>query len=109
VVAAGFVEDLRAAYADAACAVVPLLRGGGTPLKLLEALCYGVPVVATPAATAGLELVPDLEYLEGDGAEGFATAVLRALDGDASKVVAAGRRAVTERYSVEALTRLLAP
>jgi glycosyltransferase involved in cell wall biosynthesis len=109
VIAEGFVEDLRAAYAEAACAVVPLLRGGGTPLKLLEALCYGLPVVATPAASAGLELAPDLEYLEGDGAEGFATAVLRALDGDASKVVAAGRRAVTERYSVETLTRLLAP
>ena len=52
--ALGFVEDLPAAYARARCAVVPLLQGGGTPLKLIEALAYGLPVVATPRAAAGL-------------------------------------------------------
>ena len=46
----GFVEDLRDAYAGARCAVVPLLQGGGTPLKLIEALAYGLPVIATPRA-----------------------------------------------------------
>ena len=51
--ALGFVADLRDAYARAAVAVVPLLRGGGTPLKFLEALAYGLPVIATPAAAAG--------------------------------------------------------
>ncbi len=44
----------RAAYAGARCAVVPLLQGGGTPLKLIEALAYGLPVIATPRAAAGL-------------------------------------------------------
>jgi glycosyltransferase involved in cell wall biosynthesis len=52
--ALGFVEDLRTAYASACCAVVPLLQGGGTPLKLIEALAYGLPVIATPRAVAGL-------------------------------------------------------
>ena len=36
------------------CAVVPLLQGGGTPLKFVEALAYGLPVLATPRAAAGL-------------------------------------------------------
>ena len=36
------------------CAIVPLLQGGGTPLKFVEALAYGLPVVATPRAAAGL-------------------------------------------------------
>ena len=39
--AAGFVDDLDAEYAAACCAVVPLLEGGGTPFKFLEALAHG--------------------------------------------------------------------
>jgi glycosyltransferase involved in cell wall biosynthesis len=54
--AVGFVEDLRPEYARARCAVVPLLHGGGTPLKLIEALAHGLPVIATPRAAAGLAL-----------------------------------------------------
>ena len=54
--ALGFVEDLAGAYAQARCAVVPLLQGGGSPLKLVEALAYGLPVVATPRAVAGLDV-----------------------------------------------------
>ena len=54
--ALGFVDDLASVYASARCAVVPLLQGGGTPLKLIEALAYGLPVIATPRAVAGLEV-----------------------------------------------------
>ncbi|HVR05069.1 MAG TPA: glycosyltransferase, partial [Solirubrobacteraceae bacterium] len=43
--ALGFVEDMADAYHRASCAVVPLLQGGGTPLKLIEALAYGLPTV----------------------------------------------------------------
>ena len=36
--------------------MVPLREGGGSPLKFVEALAYGLPVVATPLAAAGLEI-----------------------------------------------------
>ena len=52
--AAGFVDELADAYRRSRCALVPLLQGGGTPLKFVEALAYGVPVLATPRAAAGL-------------------------------------------------------
>lgn len=106
--AAGFVEDLRDAYAGASCAVVPLLQGGGTPLKFIEALAYGLPVVATPRAAAGLAVRDGVDCLLAEGAEEFAAALVRTLRDGADELGRNGRRLAAERYSIEALTRLLA-
>jgi glycosyltransferase involved in cell wall biosynthesis len=101
----GFVDDLEAAYAVASCAVVPLLSGGGSPLKFIEALAHGLPVVATPKAAAGLEVVAGEHYLEGDGPESFAAALAAALDPAlAARLGAAGRALVERKYSIAALT-----
>jgi glycosyltransferase involved in cell wall biosynthesis len=106
---AGYVEDLAAAYESAALAVVPLLTGGGSPLKFLEALAHGLPVVATPTAAAGLEVTPGEHYLEGDGADGFAAAMLEALDRRRGPAVArAGRALVERKYSIESLAKAIA-
>jgi polysaccharide biosynthesis protein PslH len=105
----GFVEHLAEAYADAACAVVPLLQGGGTPLKLIEALAYGLPVIATPRATSGLALRDGEHCLIADGATGFAAALVRVLSGGAPDLARHGRELVERSYSVEALSALLAP
>jgi glycosyltransferase involved in cell wall biosynthesis len=67
--ALGFVDDLADAYADVSAAVVPLLQGGGTPLKFVEALAYGLPVVATPRAAAGLAVRDGEHCLMADGAD----------------------------------------
>jgi glycosyltransferase involved in cell wall biosynthesis len=104
----GFVEDLSAAYARASCAVVPLRQGGGTPLKLIEALAYGLPVVATPRAVAGLAVRDGEHLLVADGAEAFAAALVRVLRDGAPELGVRGRRLVAERYSIEALGTLVA-
>ncbi len=104
----GFVEDLHAAYARASCAVVPLLQGGGTPLKLIEALAYGLPVIATPRAVAGLEVCDGEHCLVADGAEAFAEALVRVLRDGAPEPAHRGRELAAERYSIEALGRLIA-
>ena len=105
----GFVERLDPLYARAACALVPLLSGGGAPVKFIEALAHGLPVVATPRGAAGVDAVSGRHYLEGAGAEGFARAVLEALDPSLSAAVAAAGRALAESdYSIEALARRLA-
>jgi glycosyltransferase involved in cell wall biosynthesis len=104
---AGFVEDLTREYARSGCAVVPLLTGGGSPLKFVEALAYGLPVVATPLAASGLEfLTPDVDYLSASDGEEFASAVADVLAGRAEGVGARGRALVEEHYSIEALARL---
>jgi len=103
----GFVESLRDEYAAATCAVVPLLEGGGSPLKFVEALAYGVPVVATPKAAAGIDAEPGKHYLKGDGAEAFAAALTAVLRDGAPETARAGRRLAEESYSIESLQKLL--
>jgi polysaccharide biosynthesis protein PslH len=106
--AAGFVEDLPAAYASACCAVVPLLQGGGSPLKLIEALAYGLPVLATHRAAAGLKVRDGEHLLLADEGDAFAQALIRLLRDGAPGLGQRGRELAAERYSIEALSSLLA-
>lgn len=106
----GFVPDLRALYDAAGCAVVPLLEGGGSPLKFVEALAFAVPVVATPLAAAGLEVEAGVHYVEAaPEGEAFAAAILKALEPELANPTASGGRELAERaYSIESLERRLA-
>jgi glycosyltransferase involved in cell wall biosynthesis len=105
----GFVDDLAPLYAAAACAVVPLVTGGGSPLKFVEALAYGVPVVSTPRGAGGLEVQAGREYLEGDGADGLAEAIVAALDRERGEALGTAGRAFAEReHSIESLVPRLA-
>jgi glycosyltransferase involved in cell wall biosynthesis len=106
----GFVEDLQPLYAEARCAVVPLLQGGGTPLKLVEALAHALPIVATPLAVQGLEDVRDGEHcLIAADEEAFASALVSVLRNGAQDLGRSGRQLALERYSIESLSALLAP
>ncbi len=105
----GFVSELADAYRQASCAVVPLLEGGGTPLKLIEALAYGLPVIATPRAVAGLELRTGEDCLVAETAADFADALVAVLRDGAPELARRGRQVVVERYSIEALAELIAP
>jgi glycosyltransferase involved in cell wall biosynthesis len=105
----GFVEDLSAAYAGARCAVVPLLQSGGTPLKLIEALAHGLPVIATPRAAAGLAIRDGESCMLADGADAFAGALVRVLRDGSPEIGRRGRLLVEEHYSIEALSALVAP
>jgi len=78
---------------------VPLLAGGGSRLKILEAAASGVPVVSTAVGAEGLELSPGEEISIRDEPEAFADAVVRLLaDPDAART-----QAVKARARVEAL------
>lgn len=106
--AVGFVEDLADAYAGVSAAVVPLLQGGGTPLKFVEALAYGLPIVATPRAAAGLAVRDGEHCLLAEGPEAYAEALTGVLRDGAPGLGERGRVLAAERYSIEALTEFLA-
>ena len=105
--ALGFVERLADAYAGISVAVVPLLQGGGTPLKFIEALAYALPVVATSRAAAGLAVRDGEHCLLADGADAFAAVTTRVVRDGAPGIGERGRALAAERYSIEALTELL--
>ena len=56
--------DLRPYYAVATIVAAPLTEGGGTRIKILEAISMGLPIIATPKAVEGLELVSNEMFLE---------------------------------------------
>jgi len=62
----GTVPDVRPYYRDALAAIVPLRTGGGTRLKILEAMAAGVPVVSSPLGAEGLTVTPGSDILISD-------------------------------------------
>jgi hypothetical protein len=65
--------------------------------------------VATSLAAAGLDVRDGESCALADGGEQFAAALVRVLRDGAPSLGQAGRRLAVERYSIEALTGLLAP
>ena len=55
---------------------VPLEAGGGTRLKILEAMAWGLPVIATPVAAEGLGLVEGEDFVRADTNDDFARAIV---------------------------------
>jgi sugar transferase (PEP-CTERM/EpsH1 system associated) len=96
----GRVPDIRDHIARARCVVVPLRSGGGTRLKILEAMAMARPVVSTALGAEGLEVRSGHDILIADDAEGFATHVLDLLASPERALLLgqAGRRLVVDRY-----------
>jgi glycosyltransferase involved in cell wall biosynthesis len=72
----GYVEDLAPVYERASAVVVPLERGGGTSIKVLEAFARGVPVVSTRAGVRGLGAHDGTHVLLGENPTEIADAVV---------------------------------
>lgn len=109
VVVAGAVPDVRPYIAGAHAVVVPLRVGGGTRLKILEAMAMGRPVVSTSLGAEGLAARHGREILLADGAPGFAEAVARMLDDErlSLALASAGRRLVEREYDWSVAVRKL--
>lgn len=97
----GTVPDVRPYLARARVAVAPLLSGGGTRLKVLEALDVGRPVVATPIGAEGLEDLVGRGVTVASTAGGMADAVadLLADPARATGIGLEGSQTVAERYA----------
>lgn len=96
----GYVNDIRDVIARHAVEVVPIREGGGTRLKILEALALGVPVVSTSKGAEGLELADGKHLLLADTPMDFARATSRLLTDPplARRLGEAGRQVVAARY-----------
>lgn len=107
--APGFVDDLAAAYAASALIVAPMFSGGGTNIKVLEALGHGRPCLTTPLVSAAFSdtLMAGRHLLVADTAPAFAAQMIAALRQPAALQAMAdeGRRAVLERFTAASFER----
>jgi sugar transferase (PEP-CTERM/EpsH1 system associated) len=99
----GRVEDVRPYIERAAAYVVPIRVGGGTRLKIYEAMAMESPVVSTTVGAEGLPLEDGREILLADTPDGFADAVVRVLTDEefARSLASRAARTVRERFGWE--------
>jgi glycosyltransferase involved in cell wall biosynthesis len=97
----GFVDDVRPYFNDASLYVCPITEGGGTRLKILDALAMGVPLVATSFACSGLGLQDRRHALLAETPDDFVNQIQVLLSDTALRVrlAAAGRELVERLYS----------
>lgn len=99
VVVSGFVPSVAPFYRGSRAMIVPLRHGGGTRLKILETLAWGLPVVTTTVGAEGLGLTDGREALIADTPRDFAAAVDRLLvDDELWTRVSRGGRMFVERH-----------
>lgn len=96
----GFVDDVRPAIRRSAVYVVPLRIGGGTRLKVLEAMAMRKPIVTTPVGCEGIDVTDGSSVMIADSPQAFADATLRLLADRrrAQALAAAGYDLVRSRY-----------
>lgn len=97
----GFVEDIRPYLDDASIYVCPINDGGGTRLKIVDALAMAKPLVATRFAVEGLGLVEDQHFLRAETADEFVARVRQLEDDPAlrGRLARAGREVIEARFS----------
>ena len=96
-------------YHAARVVLAPLRGGGGTGrIKILEALAYGVPIVASAQALEGVDVEPARDAIVADGAEPFAAGAATLLrDAAAAAAIGAAGRALWERAHAPAAAQAI--
>ena len=96
----GSVDDVRPYYRSAIAAVVPLNVGGGSRLKILEAMAAGVPVVSTRLGAEGLDVTDGENILLVDSPAQFIEAMAKVFDDTAlrERLIRNGEALIHARY-----------
>lgn len=97
----GTVDDIRPYIDRARVYVVPLRIGGGTRLKIFEAMAMAKPVVSTSVGAEGLPIADGQHFVRADEPEKFADEVVSLLLDEQRRTALgdAGRALVEQRYS----------
>ena len=100
VVVTGRVDDVRPYLAAATAAVAPLRVARGIQNKVLEAMAMAKPVIATPEAVEGIDLVPGAEAIVVSGAAEIASAAIAVARGEISPDIGVrARHRVVSQYN----------
>ena len=105
IVVTGYVDDIRPFVRKAAVYVVPLRVGGGTRLKVLDAMASGKAIVSTSVGCEGIDVEAGEHLLVADTPQAFAQTTLALLADSAQqrRLGAAARTHVEQRYGWSAM------
>jgi glycosyltransferase involved in cell wall biosynthesis len=105
----GTVPDVSEYLLKSSVVVVPLRFGGGTRIKILEALAHRKAVVSTTIGAEGIEAQPGKHLLRADSAEDFAQACTLALKDRClrNRLGEAGFELVRDRYQWKGIERMI--
>lgn len=105
----GQVEDVVPYYTSSSVCVAPLRAGGGTRLKILEAMALGRPVVSSSVGCEGLDVVNGEHLLIADRPDHFAQEMVRILTdrGLHERITANARQLVVTRYDWDVIAKQL--
>lgn len=106
----GFVDDVRPYIDKAAVYVCPIRDGGGTKLKILDALAMGKPVVSNPIACEGIDVADGESVLFATSPEDYVKSIARLFDDKdlREKLGRNGRQLITAKYSYTSIGKQLA-
>ena len=103
----GFVDDIRSYMNEASVYVCPIRDGGGTKLKILDALAMGKAIVAHPCAVEGIDVSDGVNILLAESAEDFDRCIESFLadPGLRERFERAARRLAVSKYSYDSIGR----
>lgn len=109
VVVTGAVRDIRPFFKSAVLSIVPVRMGGGSRLKILEAMAAKVPILSTTMGAEGIDITPGVDIAIADEPEDFAREAVSLLRDPQRRaaLAARGRALVAARYDWPAVVPAL--
>lgn len=97
----GSVEDVEPWYNKASVAVVPLLTGSGTRLKILEAMAFGIPVISTSKGAEGIDYSDGNNIIIADTIEKFKVDIIELVNNKNKRIILQqnARKLIDEQYT----------
>ncbi len=105
IVLVGFAEDLEKYYSSSRVFIAPLRFGSGIKVKVVNALCRGIPTVTTSIGVEGLDLKHEKEVMVADNPFDFAECVNRLMRDEKlwQRIANKSRELMKEKYTWESV------
>lgn len=106
----GFVDDIRPLLSEAKCYVCPIKDGGGTKLKIVDALSMGMAIVADDIACEGINVTNNKNVIFASSAEEYLKAIQQVFDSSSKQtsLEVDARKLAEDEYSYDQIGKQLA-
>lgn len=97
----GFQKDVRPLFATASAHICPIRDGGGTRIKILDALSMGMPIISTEIGCEGIDVTPGKDILIANSPEQFLFQIARVFSDEnlRERLSMNARSTAVEKYS----------